>query len=229
MKTDFLKSRDSWLRSVRDARAPVDLMEVARFFIENVQLSWLQDWYSDVVRPWDRSALVEPNPEANHAEDDSIAEGEEDEAQGGEGGEGDGANANTSDTAAGFTVGEVVEARAQGYHRWWEATIVKLLDDGNYEIKWAVDPQTDTIKKPSQVRRKKVRGRRSKDEQQQAAENAQYLNDNSAALLRRVVEKEEKAPVSTAKVAVVVYGFDEAVRYDRCDSPQKLRPESQIE
>ena len=107
--------------------------------------------------------------------------------------------------------------------------MVKLLDDGNYEIKWAVDTQTDTIKKPSQVRRKKVRGRRSKDEQQQAAENAQYLNDNSAALLRRVVEKEEKAPVSTAKVAVVVYGFDEAVRYDRCDSPQKVRPESQIE
>jgi hypothetical protein len=233
VRAEFLKARDRWLHSVRDARVPVDLMEVVRFFIENVQLSWLQDWYGDVVRPWDRSVLcAEPNPEASHreAEQDEVQEeGEQDEAHGGEGGEGDGTDVTTNDTPAGFKVGDVVEARAQGYRRWWECTILKVLDDGNYEIKWAVDPQTDTIKKPSQVRKKK-KARASRNKEQQVAENVQSLcNDTSSALLQRVVEKEEKAPVSTAKVAIVVYSFDEAVLYDRVVSPQKSRPVTHVE
>jgi hypothetical protein len=238
VRAEFVKARDRWLHSVRDARVPVDLMEVVRFFIENVQLSWLQDWYGDVVRPWDmcswdRSVLcAEPNPEASQWEaelDELQEEGEQDEAHGGEGGEGDGTDITTNGTPAGFKAGDVVEARAQGYRRWWECTILKVLDDGNYEIKWAVDPQTDTIKKPSQIRKKKARASRNKEQQVQP-ENVQSLfTDTSAALLRRVVEKEEKAPVSTAKVAIVVYSFDEAVLYDRVVSPQKSRPVSHVE
>ena len=36
---------------------------------------------------------------------------------------------------------------------------------------------------------------------------------------QRIADKEEKAPVSIAKVAIVVYGFDEAVRYSRASKP----------
>jgi hypothetical protein len=215
MKSEFMELRTKWLESVRDARRPVELLAAAREFIENVEPSWVKDWYFDVTRPWDMTPLPFGAPdqtlEETAKQDESMAAEEQAEDEMGVGAE-DGA----SDQADGdkpFAAGDLVEAKGQGYRGWWEATIKQINHDGTMEIRWSTDPQVDLLKKPSEVRRKKTKAHKSiKD---MLVEPAQPLIDWQAERMMRVGEKERKAPVSTAKVALVVYGFDEAVRYDR--------------
>jgi hypothetical protein len=211
VKPAFIESRPQWLHAVRDARTPAELMAVVREFIDNVERSWLQDWYASVVLPWDS------RPPPLGVQDGNMSSVEQHE-------DGDAAEAgrdDVEDAEAGkpFEVGDVVEARARGYQRWWEATIVQVQGDGNFEIKWAVDPQIDTIKTPSEIRRKKSRGAKAKESAEPVL--PPWLLDTHAALVS-LAEKEEAAPVSTAKVAIVVYGFDEAVRFDRCATQANL-------
>lgn len=193
-------------------------MAVAREFIDNVQRPWLEDWYSSVVRPWD----TRPPPLGVHKDaitGPGIGEQQED------GDSAEAAGYEEPDDALGakaFEVGDIVEAKAQGYQRWWEATIVALRQDGAFEICWAVDPQVDTIKKPSEVRRKKVRGFKAKEPAEAAL--PPWLLDTHAVLVS-LAEKEDAAPVTTAKVALVVYGFDEALRFDRFAGPANLAAE----
>ena len=121
-----------------------------------------------------------------------------------------------------YAAGDVVEAKAvRGYRGWWEATIVRVLEDKSYEIKWARDPQIDLIKKPSEVRQKK-KSRRQMMREAEARDAQPWIGAQlraEAERQQRIADKEEKAPVSIAKVAIVVYGFDEAVRYSRASKP----------
>ena len=66
-----------------------------------------------------------------------------------------------------FDLGEEVKATAAGYDAatWWDATIVKLLDDGTYEVKWALDEkdsngnvlkQKDVLKRGNQLHKKRT-------------------------------------------------------------------------
>ena len=207
VKQAFLEARAQWLCAVRDARTPAELLAVAREFIDNVNRLWLEDWYESVVRPWDK------RPPPLGVQDESIAELDEQQEEDGDCAEGVGhEEAENADSGKAFEVGDVVEAKAQGYQRWWEATIVNLREDGAFEICWSVDPQVDTIKKPSEVRRKKVRSFKAKEPAEPLL--PPWLLDTHAALVS-LAEKEEAAAVTTAKVALVVYGFDEALRFDR--------------
>jgi len=238
VKPEFLELRPKWLHSVRDARTPAELLASTREFIDNVELPWLQDWYFNVVRPWEKRSLPwgAPDPAAEEAaeaakleaakieaakqeamEQDELEDVEADgTADWGEGEE----DGDSQGDAKVFGVGEEIESRATGYHRWWPSTVVKMLDDGNYEIKWATEPQTDLLKKPSEIRKKKAR--RNAKVKDIVVEPVQPLWDAGAALLVHVTERDEKAPVSTAIVALTVYGFDEALRYDRLVSSPKL-------
>jgi hypothetical protein len=43
--------------SVRDAETPDELLAAARALIEHVEAPCLREWYSSVVRPWDKRPL----------------------------------------------------------------------------------------------------------------------------------------------------------------------------
>jgi hypothetical protein len=43
--------------SVRDAETPDEVLAAARALIEHVEAPCLREWYSSVVRPWDKRPL----------------------------------------------------------------------------------------------------------------------------------------------------------------------------
>ena len=247
INADFMQQRATWIESVRDATTPMQLMAAARKLIENLDPSYLHSWYKQVLQPWDERAEAhevlglavggrdgqeavplaaggaseEPEPpslkdELPHEDADNDEMEEEEEV-----------DASDPDFKAPpqrkvYAAGDVVEAKAvRGYRGWWEATIVRVLEDRSYEIKWARDPQIDLIKKPSEVRQKK-KSRRQMMREAEARDAQPWIGAQlraEAERQQRIADKEEKAPVSIAKVAIVVYGFDEAVRYSRASKP----------
>jgi hypothetical protein len=258
VKSGFNQSRRGWLAALRDAYTPAQVLQSARDFIENVEEAWLEDWYAQVWRPWDKRPLPcgaeDPAEEeaaaaaaAAAAHDEEMGEEELEEEEVGErevraetrqtaerseacemgdeesekgmdgGGQGEG---ETAGQHGRFEVGDLVECRAHGYQRWWEASIVKLLDDGKYQIKWASDPQTDLIKKASEVRKKKQKRSRAKDKDLPINEIFVPTRDDLALkALVRLSQKEEEAAISLPRLALVVYTFDQALHYERAAAP----------
>eukprot|EP00960_Hanusia_phi_P056382 763250-Hanusia_phi.AAC.4 len=52
VETEFLKMRNDWLKMVKMASRPQDLLEVLRILITSIKGNWLRPWFHDLPQPW---------------------------------------------------------------------------------------------------------------------------------------------------------------------------------